>query len=74
MPRYRVTITEVAETTVTRSEWRQVADSGNPMDGGAQYRHVPLETTQTTTLDVYQQQVPTLDINAVIRAVNGMGA
>lgn len=66
---YRIRIVHIQP--MARLEWKQVADSGNPRDGGAQYDYVPSEGTKEVS--IYEQEVDDLDLAAVIRAVNRMG-
>lgn len=69
---YRIQITEVTSAVEPTSEWKQLADSGNPYDSGPIYGWVEVTRVRERTREVLTQEVLELDIVAVIRAVNGI--
>ena len=72
MIRYRIRVEEGGEEEINTNSWERVADTGNPKDGGAMYAYVPTVERHEVEVSLYEQTVPTLDLAAVIRAVNGM--
>lgn len=66
---YRITIVRVEEVPTVKREWVKVADTGGK-DGGAEYDYATYESTETKERPVYSQTVETLDMAAVITAVN----
>lgn len=69
---FKITITETRTETQPRKEYRQVADTGNPRDGGKVYEYVAADLPTTVQRDVLTQEVETLDLAAVIKAVNNL--
>lgn len=69
---YEVTIKRVYTVPDVRREWVRVADSGNERNGGAVYGYAESPSTRQVEREVLRQQVYTLDVHAVIRAVNGL--
>lgn len=53
-------------------EYQRVADTGNPRDGGIVYEYVNVVKRLNDNRDIYEQEVDSLDLPAVIRAVNGL--
>ncbi len=75
MAHYEITVVEVTYSEVPQdTEWLKVADSGNERGDGAIYEYVQPPGTKTKTLrrTVYEQRVPALYLDHIIRAVNGM--
>lgn len=69
---FRVEIVEVTERQTTRHNYQKVADSGNPRDGGAIYEHIPLAGVENVERKVLTQEVETIDLPSVIRAINNL--
>lgn len=69
---YRIEITHVTKEEVSGKEYHRVADTGNPRDGGPVYDYVPCDKVAEHRRTVLLQEVASLDIAAVIRAVNGL--
>ena len=69
--RYKIVITEMGDETVTvGAKWLIGADTNKPEPG---YGYSPeIETTETVERQIYTQNVETIDLKAVIRAVNDM--
>jgi len=67
---YKITIEVLHHDIQDWPDWKKVADSGNPKDGGAIYDHVPAQRWHTNTETVYEQVVEELNIWGVIEAVN----
>lgn len=64
--RYKVTVTEVREVKSSKSTWERVDASPT-----SKYAYTPpIETVETVEVDAYEQEVETLDLTAVICAVN----
>ncbi len=71
--RFRVVVTkEWYESGWVRREHKKVADTGNERDDGPQYDWVDTSCTKDFTREVLNQQVDTLDLVTVIKAVNGI--
>lgn len=70
---FKIEITETRERITTKREWVKVADSGNEGDGRSVYGYGPEIATTTDVLrEVLTQEVDTLDLAAVIRAINNL--
>lgn len=69
---YRITIEQVETKQKKKREWERIADSGNPKDDGAIYGYVDniIDEEETTTL--LKQNLETLDITKVIKAINNI--
>lgn len=69
---FKIEITEVTEVVRQNAkEYQKVSDSGNPMGGGPVYDYVAgAEKREKITRQVLTQEVETLDMPAVIKAVN----
>ena len=66
---YKITIVEVTEETYLRKEWVVVSETG----GVKAYDYTPgLEQTREVEKELYRQNVDTLDLQAVIKAANGI--
>ena len=68
---YKVTIEKIESLPTTQRDWKVIADTGNPKDGGRVYDYVTYPSTETKTTRLLEQQVEQLDVLAVIMAVNG---
>ena len=70
---FTVTIKENCKSTKQHQEWVRVADTGNPIGGGPVYAYAPpKEIVVSVERTLMEQTVDDLDLQAVIRAVNGM--
>lgn len=69
-----IEVTEVVEQAVIRSEWMPIADTGNPKDNGPIYDYVASTRREDRKTIRYRQEQEALDLIAVIKAVNGLGA
>ncbi len=67
---YKIVITKIEEVAVTKREYQRIADTGNKSDNGAVYGYVACECVQERETKVLEQGVETLDLPAVIKAVN----
>ena len=65
---YRIEIRRIDVFMRDSREYEKVADSGNTRDGGAQYEYVTTQKRQREETDILKQEVPTLDLAAVIVA------
>lgn len=63
--RFKVTVTEIGTKFETQRTWVQLDQAGKM--GWSP----PVETTAEYRIDRYEQSVDELDIQAVVRAVNG---
>lgn len=64
---YKITIEETTREQVKTREYQVVGEDEN---GENKWGHADKETTQDITREVYSQRVDTLDLVAVINAVN----
>ena len=71
-PRWIVTVRREGAEEVTATRWLKKTDETGLSDG--QYGNVATTLTNDVREDVYEQIVEDLDLLAVIRAVNRMGA
>ena len=69
---YEITIRETRDVTKVRSKHALVADTGNEQDGGRVYKWQDVETTEQESGEIYSQKVTYLNLENVIKAVNGM--
>ncbi len=69
--RYKITITEeTQELQTVGKKWKQGADPDNGTEG---WGHTPeIKTVMDVTREIYAQNVDTLDLKAVIKAINGL--
>lgn len=72
MKRYKITIEETQMVDESTTEYQKTADTGNPRDGGALYEYVPVKRLRSRETKIFEQTVEDLDIQGVIRAVNGI--
>ncbi len=70
--RYKITITE--ETTEVKLQGKEWAEGGKGgVNDGAKYGYTPeIEKTVEVTREIYTQNTDTLDLKAVIKAINGL--
>ncbi len=70
--RYKITITE--ETTEVKLQGKQWKEGGKiGVEDGDKYGYTPeIERTVDVTREVYAQNTDTLDLKAVIKAINGL--
>lgn len=68
---YKVTIERFSWVPATQREYVRVADTGGK-DGGAQYGYVEKPGWEKLTRTLLVQETDTLDLSAVIKAVNGL--
>ncbi len=70
---FRIKIQEVVATQVQRQEYQKLAETGNKGDGGPVFGYVAIPGHFTTSeRDMLIQEVDSLDLAAVIRAINGL--
>ncbi|HEY9515009.1 MAG TPA: hypothetical protein VIQ74_04950 [Gemmatimonadaceae bacterium] len=69
---FKIEITEVTERGTIQREWKKIADSGNKADNGPVYGYAEFPGIEKVTREVLKQEVGTLDLGAVIRAVNNL--
>ena len=69
---FKIEITRIDEVGVTSRDWEKQADSGNEKDGGAVYGYATYDSTQRRDVAIFEQVVNSLDLIAVICAVNGI--
>ena len=67
---YTITVTETKRVLRSHDEYEPIADTGNPKDNGRQFGYVPHDVYKDENHDIYEQTVESLDIVAVINAVN----
>ena len=70
--RYRVVVVQTNTKYVTSQEWRKVADTGNEKDNGAVYAYVDQRKLTTEEQTINRQEAESLDLSAIIKAVNGL--
>lgn len=66
---YRVQVSRTTRTPSDVQEWKQVADTGNERDGGAQYDYVTKRGVSTETTELLDVIVEALNMRAVVDAV-----
>lgn len=68
--RYLITITEVkSEKSLTEQEWTTLSEVGDVKDRG----YTPqIETVKKVQREVFKQNVETLDLVSVIKAINNI--
>jgi hypothetical protein len=69
---FEVTIKRIEAVEERGREWKQVADSGNPRDGGPVYEYVYAPGVRQQDRVILRQEVEQLDVNAVVLAVLGI--
>jgi hypothetical protein len=69
---YHITIELIEVVPSLEKEWLKVADSGNKHDDGPIYEYVWIDGTREKTSTLLEQAVETLDLAAVIKAVNNL--
>jgi len=67
---FRVTITRTGLKHYTDRDYKKIADSGNEKDGGAVYGYVEYPASEQEETKGYEQEMQSLDLAAVIKAVN----
>ena len=68
--RYKVRIVKIDMRTVENQEYEKIADTGNKQDGGAVYGYVNRSMEKEFEEEILSQEVPDIDLVAVIKAVN----
>lgn len=69
---FRIEITETRTETKRRKEYQLIADTGNPRDGGRVFDYIEADLPTEVRRAVLTQEVDTLDLGAVIKAVNNL--
>ena len=72
--KYKISISRVDQVETIEREYKQIADTGNPIDGKTVYGYVTrpgiaFHETAILTQEIKDEQ---LDIKAVIKAINGI--
>lgn len=68
----QITITKIEEKPTIEQKYQQVANSGNPRDGGPIYEYVPVETVRKVEMELLKQCVEKINLVDVICAINGI--
>ena len=70
--RFVVTVTRLEDVTAIRREWQRVADSGNKIDGGAQYGYAEKPIDEVAERVVFRQEIAqeAFNLSAVVLAIN----
>jgi hypothetical protein len=69
---YRIVITREEDVTATEVEWRKLWDSDAIPEAGKQYDNVETTVEKVKQTQLLDQRVETLDLPAVIIAVNNL--
>ena len=68
--KFKVVITKTETDVPAKDKSYEVV--GKDEDGENRYEYVYFDTTETVTEDIFEQTIPELDVEAVIKAVNGL--
>ncbi len=66
--RYKVRIVSIEDVEVEEKQWRIVSSD----NGKDRYDYVVLPVRRTNERDMLIQEVETIDVGAVIKAINGL--
>lgn len=69
---FKVTIVEITQRDVVKQEYEKLADTKNKYDNGAVYGYVEKKATERVERQVLTQEVETVDVAAVIKAINNL--
>lgn len=67
---FKITIVEIETINKKSRAWEKIAETGNQRDGGAVFDYVDSVEEVDRETTVLEQTVRTLDLPAVIKAVN----
>ncbi len=69
---YRIQITKEEKVKTTDRDYKKVADTGNERDDGPVYEYVEFPSEKTVVTELLDQRVEGLDMEDVIKAINGI--
>ena len=69
---YEVTIKRIGQWVSRGKEYKKIADTGNEKDGGIVYGYVYSDSIEQGETLVLKQTLDTIDLPAVIKAINGL--
>lgn len=69
---YRIQITKEERVKTTDRDYEKIADTGNKTDDGPVYGYVEFPSEKTVITELLDQRVEGLDMEDVIKAINGI--
>jgi len=66
---YKIRITKTEVVKVKKSEYQKIAETGNEIDGKAQFGYVPYEKQEEKDIDILSTTTEDLNINDVVNAI-----
>jgi hypothetical protein len=67
---FKIIVKRIDTIRYVDNKWQQVANTGNPRDGGPVFDYAPIEGKRDMEIEILQQTVETLDVAELARFIN----